>query len=289
MIRRELDTDDGDNQWLLVSQVEHAHLSGELARAWTADDLSPRVCDGQPTPRDTTDEIFAAVAHHDDGWADWEAAPAIDPAHRRPYSFISEMPLADSLAIWDGSIAAVREIGPLAGWMVAGHFYELLAASGDAVKEQMAAGWLRSTERQRCEWLQSWQAAASGNTARIADRALRLLQLADQLSLWLCRFCPLAVEAARPDAEPFILDWQDSGVGLYRLAPRRRATQSSKSADQSSDSDWAVVCTPWPFVDAQLNLAADAWLAPVRKYTSSAELVNVRRPVKLGWLLTTGL
>jgi hypothetical protein len=288
MIRRDLHPVDGAHEWLLVSQVEHARLSGELAGAWMADDLSPRVCHGQPVARATTDEILAAVGHHDDGWASWEAAPQIDPDHGRPYSFLGEMPLADSLAIWDGSIAAARGIGPLAGWMVAGHFYELLVGSGDAVKEQAAAGWLESKDRQRREWLQTWLAAGRDHSSHVAHRALHLLQVADQLSLWLCRFCPLAAADARSEVEPFVLDWQESGVGPYRFTPGRCASQSSQSADWPALSGWNVVVTPWPFASRELSLTADAWLAPARRYASSAELVNVRRPVKLAWQLTAG-
>ncbi len=34
MIRRDFTFDDGTAGWLLISQVEHARISGELTRAW---------------------------------------------------------------------------------------------------------------------------------------------------------------------------------------------------------------------------------------------------------------
>ena len=288
MIRRDLHRDDGPHEWLLVSQVEHARVSGALAGAWTADDLSPRVCQGAPVARETTDEILAAIAHHDDGWASWEAAPKIDPAHGRPFSFIGEMPLADSLAIWDGSIAAARGIGPLAGWMVAGHFYELLVGSGDVAKEQAGTGWLESTDRNRQQWLQDWLAADRDNSTHVANRALQLLQLADQLSLWLCRFCPLSAADAPQEVPPLVLDWPESGVGPYRFTPCRRGTRSPQSADRPARSEWLVAGIPWSFANRELRLTATAWLAPARRYADSAELVNVRRPVKLQWQFIAG-
>src|SRR6187200_2267627 len=110
MIRRELKLTDNSTIWLLVSQVEHARMSGELVRDWR-EAFSPDVVD--------------AIAHHDDGWAAWEDEPKLDPARGAPYSFL-EMPLAESLSIWDKSIAAARAFGPLGGWIVAGHFYNLL-------------------------------------------------------------------------------------------------------------------------------------------------------------------
>jgi hypothetical protein len=36
MIRRNQTDDDGQAAWLLISQIEHARLSGEMAAAWGA-------------------------------------------------------------------------------------------------------------------------------------------------------------------------------------------------------------------------------------------------------------
>jgi hypothetical protein len=288
MIRRELQRAVGTDEWLLVSQVEHAQVSGALASAWKADDLSPRACDGQTLAAETTAEILAAITHHDDGWAAWEAAPRIDPEHGRPFSFISEMPFEESLAIWDGSIAAAGEIGPLAGWMVAGHFYELLAGSGDVAKERTSSDWLDATERRRGKWLQVWLAASPDNSTRIADRALRLLQLTDVLSLWLFRICPLTAEGDPPDAEPFELHWPHSETGPYRFTPIGCTSTRPGGAKPVGLSGWSVAGVPWPFAEAVLYLTAQAWLVPKRRYSSTEDLVNVRRQAKLEWRLTAG-
>ncbi len=132
MIRREMMLADGAAIWLLVSQVEHAHVSGEVVQHWR-DAFSP--------------DVAEAVCHHDDGWATWEAAPKMNPEVGGPYSFL-EMPLAESLTIWDESIAAGRKFGPLAGWMVAGHFYNLLADS-DRANDPPAIAWLTAKRKVR--------------------------------------------------------------------------------------------------------------------------------------------
>ena len=74
-------------------------------------------------------EVVEAITHHDDGWAEWEAAPQLNPAIGGPFSFL-EMPLAEALEIWDSSIAAAGKFGPLAGCIVAGHFYRLAQRLG---------------------------------------------------------------------------------------------------------------------------------------------------------------
>src|SRR5437588_5307222 len=98
MIRREIQMSDGAAIWLLVSQVEHAHVSGELMRHWR-DELTP--------------DVVEAIWHHDDGWTAWEAKPKLNPAIGGPHSFL-EMPLGESLLIWDHSIVEARKFGPLA-------------------------------------------------------------------------------------------------------------------------------------------------------------------------------
>src|SRR4051812_16520116 len=100
MIRREIELRENERWWLLISQVDHAHISGEIARN-LQDSLLPEAIEG--------------ITHHDDGWAAWEVTPKLNVEIGRPYSFI-ELPLSESLVIWDRSIAAAREFGPLAGF-----------------------------------------------------------------------------------------------------------------------------------------------------------------------------
>src|SRR5262245_28751361 len=125
MIRREITAEDGKKLWLFVSQVHHAQVSGELTKHWHAP---------------FTSDVVDAISHHDDGWAEWEADPKINPQNGAPYSFL-EMPLTEALAIWDRSIAAAQKFGLLAGYIVAGHFYSLLNDS-DHASEGPAVAWL---------------------------------------------------------------------------------------------------------------------------------------------------
>ena len=130
-----------------------------------------------------------AITHHDDGWADWESEPKLNPAIGAPYSFL-EMPLAESLDIWDRSIASARKFGPLAGYIVAGHFYNLLADS-DHAKEPPAIAWLTAKRKFRTTWLDEWIRADRSHTLEYAKAAQQMLLTADLFSLWLCCDCPV--------------------------------------------------------------------------------------------------
>src|SRR5689334_17630417 len=104
MIRRDWVDVDGRAAWLLISQVEHARISGELCQNWSA---------VQALPADVRAEIVAAVFRHDDGWAEWEQAPEVDARTGRPREF-TEMPLTESLEIWSRSIDQSTSVGDLA-------------------------------------------------------------------------------------------------------------------------------------------------------------------------------
>ena len=55
MIRRDATLPDGSPAWVLVSQVDHAHLAGELAEGWR---------DGLPA----ASVLLPTIYRHDDGW-----------------------------------------------------------------------------------------------------------------------------------------------------------------------------------------------------------------------------
>ena len=89
MIRR-----DSGNDWLLISQVEHARLAGDLAAAWGNE---------QVPALPVADQLVRAVRDHDNGWWRWEQSPEIDPAAGWPRNF-TEMPATTAAPIWSASI-----------------------------------------------------------------------------------------------------------------------------------------------------------------------------------------
>src|SRR5687768_8556541 len=96
MICRE--TNDG---WLLISQVDHARLAGDLAAAWGNETVP-----GLPL----AEWLVPAIRDHDEGWRNWEAAPTVtDEGRPRPFT---EMPAAEAAAIWDVSIEVCASGAP---------------------------------------------------------------------------------------------------------------------------------------------------------------------------------
>ena len=93
MIRR-----DGEPGWILISQVDHAHLAARMADVWGNEQVS-----ALPWP----ELLVPAIRDHDEGWRDWERLPDIDPETLWPRNF-TEMPPLESARIWSHSIETCR-------------------------------------------------------------------------------------------------------------------------------------------------------------------------------------
>lgn len=262
MIRRNLTLDDGTQLWLLISQVEHALVSGELTRAWH---------------ERFSDEVVAAITHHDDGWAKWETAPQLDPQRGRPLSF-TEMSVADAIVIWDDSIDAGRRIGTLAGAIVAGHFIGLARGSEHAT-EAAAHAWLQRRAEDRAAWLQEWSDDSPSHTDALAEGAQQMLLTADLLSLWLCLDGPIASDdddAAVPNTE--MQSRSTMVLGKYQFIERQHSFTAA-------GVEWTGTLKPWPFRVAEIQLAAPGLSVPTAFYRSWPEIAAAARPVELRWRL----
>jgi hypothetical protein len=241
MLRR-VQHDGSSESWLLVPQIEHARLCGALAASWgdaTFKGLRPY------------SEVLAAIGHHDDGWADWDAAPDVDRASGRPLSFV-EMPLELSIDIWRRSIYLACSRGHLAAHMVSAHFTALLQKSSpkwsqDPRRFQSSRQFFDEQSEHREIWFSQWQRAERAvRTRKMAGQALSYLQFFDVVSLWLCG-------AVRTEAQSFPTpegyEMSVAPVGQQRFTAR-----------------------PWPLVVGRWNWTAKARRVPVAHYANREAL-----------------
>jgi Protein of unknown function (DUF3891) len=201
------------DSWQIVMQTDHADLSGDFARRWTA-------------RTDRSGSLQVAAERHDDGWAVWEQAPMCDAGTGKPLNFL-DVGVPAHLAFYRAGIAAITEQNPYAGLLVSMHgagIYrgryglqpELGLTFADEVREQVDA-FVAEQEK-------TFEArdAALGVTAEQRQADYELLQLYDRLSLLFCMN-----DALSPPV---------SELMGYRLAP---------------DGDGAVTMSPFPFDGAE--------------------------------------
>jgi hypothetical protein len=278
MIRREMRLDDGAAGWMLISQIEHARLSAQLAshaiaqfgarteRAGSSPTPAPVA-----TPASVRQEVLDAILHHDDGWAAWERAPRLDPERRRPLSF-TELAPAEALAIWSASIEAAAKIGPLAASMVAGHFMRLLDQGDSLHADPAAVAWRADMAGRRDAWLAQWRKLDSAaHTPGLAAEALQWLWTFDEISLWFCTTCP-AAGATDVAAPPSYRAGRGTPVEMQLLAAPARAGRAAAA--------------PWRFDVGKIAIAAVGQAAPAKTYAATPALLADCRPYEIKWLFT---
>jgi hypothetical protein len=252
MIRR-----DAGDDWLLISQVEHARIAAEVAEAWGND---------QVAPLPSRELLIHAIRHHDDGWAEWEAAPTVNPETGEPRDFL-EMPLADAAAIWTRSINLCACRSPWCGLWVSRHFCHLAESARehrrDRIDREAASVFLTAQQELQSRWRERVGSAADRAVSGALERAgYEWLRWFDGFSLWLC-----CAERSRPETLPL------PGGAAVSLTPR---------------DAHHVTLEPSPFRGDSLQLTVSALRLGRQQFSSEHELqsaLNSRAHGELSWLL----
>ncbi|HJR59307.1 MAG TPA: DUF3891 family protein [Vicinamibacterales bacterium] len=101
---------------LLITQPDHAALAGRIMREWHAGEL-------QTSPR--RPEILLAIDQHDNGWAEVDVDPIVDPTTGRIFDFVSA-PAQVRRSVWPRGIERLSAT-PYAAALVAQHALHIYA------------------------------------------------------------------------------------------------------------------------------------------------------------------
>src|SRR5215472_16508049 len=100
---------------LVIRQTDHAFLAGFLGKEWGNEQFQ------KPEPKAS---FCLAVSEHDNGWADWELRPTIDPKTHLPFSFMS-IPTETHIALYQRGIERLVKVDHYAALLAAMHASEL--------------------------------------------------------------------------------------------------------------------------------------------------------------------
>jgi hypothetical protein len=171
----------GDALWL-VTQPDHAGLAAALMEAW---------CEEGLPARPTRAAALYATAHHDIGWAAFDAAPSVDPETGRPVDFISAPP-AVKQAVWRHALQILPPHSTYAAALVAQHAISILR------RYRADPGWhafFDDMDRDRDHWFAAaGRSEAAGEAGIDPPAALRqsflqdyaVVGIGDTLSLTFC-------------------------------------------------------------------------------------------------------
>ncbi len=116
----------GDELWL-ISQPEHAAVSGYLAAHWGNEQFArPGYFAPAPDPERLCAETVLAIAEHDNGWWEWEADPQLDPADGLPLGLL-DLSQQEGLKRWHLGIPRLVETHPYVSLLISFHAYWLYA------------------------------------------------------------------------------------------------------------------------------------------------------------------
>jgi hypothetical protein len=206
---------------LVIGQLSHAWLSGQLARAWGNDDFPA------PEPREP---LALGAEQHDVGWALFDLRPGLSLDSGLPRSFL-ELSAAEHLEIWRPAPDRLLSVSAYAALVVSLHGASLselrLQSAQDHVEE------LRrhvEDERARQHALRGSLGLDESETARIQ----RQMWTWDGLSLALCN-----------DWDPFTAHDVPARAGLVDVELRRGA-------------DGTLSLEPWPFASSRQTVGCEA-------------------------------
>jgi uncharacterized protein DUF3891 len=210
---------------LLITQPDHARLAEQLLASVRTEPV---------LLGDSRGIILLATREHDNGWAEVDADPTIDPDTGRPRDFMTG-PTAVKHELWVRGITRVAQMDARAGALVAEHALTVYAYR-EAVPEWQS--FFDAIRVLRDELLRAIGAFAGA--PRVAfEQQYRCVQLADAFSLQFCN--------GWPDPHP-ILD--------YSAVMR----------------DGTLLIAPDPFAGAAIPLRVLGRHIPARRYQDDADL-----------------
>lgn len=154
-----------DKGFRLIAQHDHGLVSGEFAARFSKEWL------GGPLREDA----LYAVSNHDVGWTRLDSEILWNEEKGRPYSFV-DYPSGAKMAAYTEGLDAVEARSPYAALLCSEHY-------GSFVKRSENPDEVRFRER---EELRRERIEASMDVPETFGRDFRLLQLCDDLSLFVC-------------------------------------------------------------------------------------------------------
>jgi hypothetical protein len=246
---------DRGTEFVVIRQTDHAALAGHLAREW-GNDLYRR-----PEPFDS---FRLAAGEHDNGWAEVELRPQIDPVTFKPYSYLS-IPTAAHMELYRRGIERVVKADHYAGLLVSMHCAGLYDRAR-ATMPGFSAKYVKTEEAPLVsEYVQSLRLqqlrlkvdlrANPGMKPYADDKLLQAnlkrLEALDCLSLFFCQepLTDMVLEGIPVDGNGREADWEIRSTGENTAS-----------------------LSPYPFRREPLELSVLARRIPKRPYTDDHDL-----------------
>ncbi|ALP34881.1 serine hydroxymethyltransferase [Paenibacillus sp. IHB B 3084] len=227
-----------DQAYIMTTQHDHAHISGELASQWEESAFKNR--------RHKQDFVYAA-REHDRGWIQLDAAPFWNDHVSAPYTFI-DFPLSPRFVFYHLGIDEVEQGNTYAALLCSLMYKELVGRTEHQnAQDKQITHVYQEAEEQRRQRLK--QELACGVTFEHQVRTdVRRMLFCDELSLFLCSREPgtpaadyewfadgLSFPAVRHESGRVRAEWlsdQTVGLSFFPFKGKVEITHTFKKVDK---------------------------------------------------------
>ncbi len=218
---------------LVIGQLSHAWLSGQLARAWGNERFAA------PDPHE---EIALGAEQHDVGWALFDLAPGRSAESGLPRSFL-ETTVEQHLEIWRTAPDRLLSVSTYAALVVSLHGASLSALRLGSAKEG-------------CELLEQHVAGEHARQARLREKLGLTERDTQRIQRWMWAWDGLSLALCN-GWDPFTSRDVPAGDQLVDLELRRAgAAPMSPAAGVRHEGTFTL--DPWPFSGDRVVVSCEA-------------------------------
>jgi Protein of unknown function (DUF3891) len=272
--------DINEDEVMLVMQLDHSRVAGQLAAAWGNEQFAPVA---------PYESMVLAAQEHDTGWWEWEAKPTLN-AKGRPLDYIGSASFlgATWLDFYRRVVDRIATDDPYAGYMVSMHGNGLLnKAMGllpnlpDLSARPLIHAFIEEQQQYRRELLPQLQASSEFGEHATDERIWRnynLMEVFDQFAQFVCNRYPLNSERRTNGPTPTL---SDLAIPVAEGLPDTRL-------HIEVISETAAVVTPYPFATDEVSVVFPAKILPKKEYADRSAFLRdfyTARPVVASYQL----
>src|SRR3546814_383479 len=203
------------------SQPHHSAIAGHIAGHWKVTNFRGF---------DQLESVLFIIGAHDHCWREADAAPLLNTATGRPYSF-DDYPEDRKIKLYAKGVDDIEKTNPYAAWLCSRHFGSFFETAGKGPAQEY---YLQEIARQtRLEQ----QLIRQGHDLSAGDYHFNLLQFCDNLSLFIC------LNEAGLDQHPW---FRDGFAGSEKLGVDSRVLNATWKNQET------LKISPFPF-DMEFN------------------------------------
>ncbi|GIO89341.1 DUF3891 family protein [Paenibacillus lactis] len=209
-----------EDAFVMTTQDDHGRFSGDIARGFRKELFLDET---------VVEDVLLAIAEHDRAWLPMDDTPIWNDAVGLPFTFV-DYPTLPKLLMYAKGVDETEAMSPYAGYLCSLHYASFMKNATEAPFVEFY-----HAELERQERLKSQHPFPDEETIQ---RQFALLQLCDDLSLYVCMNAP---GATKEEEHPWFRDGFDMSVDGQRVAAEWLGGEEIRLSPFLFEREWPVV------------------------------------------------